>query len=156
MTIFEVLQKVKRDWGIETVAAIKQKIQNEGLIWQGELLDSIGYTQAEDLDGEITFKMAEYGKFQDEGVNGEQIQHGSQFSFRGKWQGTAMALTAWAAEKGLNKWAVARTIQRDGIRPKKFFNDVIASRIEQLGTDITKAYADYLTQAVQKNTQQNA
>jgi hypothetical protein len=152
MTIYEVIQDAKRQWGIETVNAIKKKIEQEDLIFQRTLLDSIGLNQDDTLDGNITFKMTDYGKFLDEGVNGTENQFGSQFSFQGNWRGTGAAIQDWATSKGLNPWATAKSIQKKGIEPRKFFNSVIETRLPQLALDIEAAYATYLNNII--NNQQ--
>jgi hypothetical protein len=152
MTIYELLQEAKRQWGVETVEAIKLEITEKNLIFSRGLIDSIGLNQDDTLDGNITFKMADYGKFLDEGVNGTSVQQGSQYSFRGNWKGTAMALTDWANAKGFNKWALAHKIQRDGLEPRRFFTSVIEQRLPQLGPKLELAYATYLNDMI--NNQQ--
>ena len=152
MTIYEVLQEAKRQWGIETVQAIKNKINEEGLIWQNNLINSIGLNQDDTLDGNITFKMFDYGKFLDEGVNGLTNNFGSQFSYRGNVKGMGAALKPWADSKGINAWAVANSLQSKGLQPRRFFNSVIESRLPDLATKIEQAYTLYLNNAI--NAQQ--
>jgi hypothetical protein len=152
MTIYEVLQEAKRQWGIETVQAIKNKINEEGLIWQNNLINSIGLNQDDTLDGNITFKMIDYGKFLDEGVNGLTNNFGSQFSYRGNVKGMGAALKPWADSKGINAWAVANSLQSKGLQPRRFFNSVIESRLPDLATKIEQAYTLYLNNAI--NAQQ--
>lgn len=150
MTIYEILQEAKREWGAETVEAIKLKINEDDIIFQSVLLNSIDFKQDTTLDGEINFKMSDYGKFIDKGVNGTSVSVGSEFSFRGKWKGTALAIKPWADAKGLNPYAVARTIQRDGIKPRRFFESVIESRLPDLAKDLEAAYTKYLNDAINK------
>lgn len=145
-----LLQEVKRNWGIETVNAIKAKIQAEEAIYSSNLLDSIGLNQDDSLDGNITFKMADYGKFLDEGVNGLIQSQNSQYQFKGNWRGTAVAIKSWAESKGLNPWATAHSIQNKGIRPRKFFTSVIEARMPNLATDLEQAYTTYLTDQINK------
>jgi hypothetical protein len=150
MTIYEILQEAKRQWGAETVEAIKLKINDGDIIWQSTLLNSIRFEQDGTLDGEIEFKMTEYGKFIDEGVNGTSTSVGSQFSFRGKWKGTAEAIKPWADSKGINPYAVAKSIQKEGIKPRRFFNSVIESRLPDLATNLEVAYTTYLNETINK------
>jgi hypothetical protein len=63
------------------------------------------------------------------------------------------ALFAWANSKGLNAWAVAHSIQRKGLRPRRFFTYVIEQRLDELGPMLEEAYKNYLNQ--QTNRQQN-
>jgi len=141
-----LLQEVKKNWGIETVAAIQRAIEAEGAQFSNELFNSISYTQDDTLDGDISFTMADYGKFVDEGVNGLLQSWGSQYQFRGNWKGTAVAIKDWAAAKGLNQWALGHSIQKEGIKPRKFFNSVIESRLPDLATGLEQAYTAYLNQ----------
>lgn len=147
-----LLQQVKAEWGLETVNAIKAKLQEEDAIFSSQLLNSIGFSQDDTLDGNISFKMTDYGKFIDEGVNGLLQSQGSEYSFRGNWIGTALAVQAWSTAKGLNMWAVGRSIQDKGIRPRRFFSSVIESRLPNLATDLEQAYVTYMEQQI--NNQQ--
>ncbi len=145
-----LLQQAKAQWGIETVQAIRNKINEEGLIWQSNLVNSIGFEQDDTLDGNINFKMIEYGKFLDEGVNGTLTNVGSQFSFKGNWKGTALAIKQWADSKNLNNWALGHSIQKKGIQPRRFFNSVVESRIPALGIKLEQAYTQYLNAAINR------
>ena len=151
--LIRLLLQVKSEWGMETVNAIKAKIEQEDAIFSSQLLNSITFTQEVSLDGDVKFIMADYGHFIDEGVNGLTTQWGSQFSFKGNWKGTAAAVGDWAAAKGLNQWALGRSIQDKGIKPRKFFTSVVEARIPDLATMLETAYTTYLNQ--QTNRQQN-
>jgi hypothetical protein len=143
-----LLQQVKARWGVETVNAIKARIEAENAIFSSDLLNSITATPDETLDGNISFKMTDYGKFIDEGVNGLQQSQGSEYSFRGNWKGTAAAIEPWATAKGLNPWAVARSIQDKGITPRRFFKSVIEARLDDLALDLEQAYQTYLDEQI--------
>jgi hypothetical protein len=151
--LIRILLEVKSNWGMETVEAIKRKIEEEDAIFTSELRSSITFTQDTTLDGDVNFIMADYGKFIDEGVNGLITSWSSQYSFKGNWRGTAMAVGDWAQAKGLNKWALGHSIQNKGIRPRKFFYTVIESRLPNLAQDLEAAYTAYLE--AQINRQQN-
>lgn len=145
-----LLQQVKRDWGIETVAAIQRAIESEGAQFSNELFNSITYVQEDTLDGDITFKMADYGRFVDEGVNGLLTTWNSPYSFRGNWAGTAAAIQDWAQAKGLNQWSLGRSIQNKGIKPRKFFKSVIENRLPDLATQLELAYTNYITSTINR------
>jgi len=143
--LIEILLRVKSDWGMETVNAIKEKIAQENAIFSSDLQNSITFTQDTTLDGDVNFIMNDYGQFVDEGVNGLAQQWGSPYSFKGNWKGTAMAVTDWAAAKGLNKWALGHSIQREGIKPRRFFKSVIETRANvNLPEMLDTAYRQYL------------
>ena len=149
--LIKILADVQRAWGQETVTAIQNKIREIALIDTGDLGASISFTEE---NNEVKFIMIDYGKFQDQGVNGLIVSHGSEFSFRGQWKGTAFAIKNWANARGLNPFATARSIQNKGIKPKKFFNSVVESRMPVLEDGTNAAITDFMNAIVQKNSQQ--
>lgn len=154
--LIRFINAIKDRWGSETVAAIRRRIQELNLVDTGTLERSVIYEQDEN-SGDINFFMADYGTFQDLGVNGLDFNWESPYQFRGNYHGTAFAIQEWANTKGLNAWATARSIQSRGIEPKRFFNTVIEQRLQVLGDDITSGIADYMNRQVQvyQNRQQN-
>ena len=148
----QILREVKRNWGIETVAAIINSLNDRTSTFKGNLEKSIASEQEEGLDGDITFKMIDYGHFLDLGVNGARSAFTSPYQFKGvsenkpeKIRAMGGALKEWADSKGLNAWAVAWSIQRKGLKPRRFFDSVIELRLnEVLPADLEKAYLDYL------------
>lgn len=143
----KLLIEVQDQWGAETVKAILKKLDSYPIKWRGTLRRSVSYAQKE-TSGEIDFLMADYGKFIDEGVNGTLVQRNSPYSFRGNIPGTAYYLKEWATAKGINPYAAATSIQRKGIKPRPFFNDVIESRIDTLGEAILAAQQEYLDKTI--------
>jgi hypothetical protein len=139
----QILKTVQKQWGVETVQAIIRKIEQDNIIWEGNLKNSIRFKQED--NGDITFLMKEYGEFLDEGVNGTRSAYATAYQYRGNWKGMGFALTKWADSKGLNPYAVARSLQEKGLKPRRFFKSVIESRAEDLATSIGTAYNDYLS-----------
>jgi hypothetical protein len=149
MELKDLLQQVTDQWGAETVAAILRKLDSYPIRWNGTLRRSISYEQ----DGtDIRFNMADYGSFIDEGVSGTVVKRDTPFSFRGRYKGTAFYIKDWALSKGLNQWAVAKSIQKKGIKPRPFFTSVIESRIPELEPFIAQATEDYLISVLQQQT----
>lgn len=142
MDLKKIIEEASDKWGRETVAAILKKIDSYPIKFEGTLRRSISYEQ-EGTD--ISFNMADYGKFIDEGVDGTKIKRGSQYSFKGNYKATAYFIKDWALSKGLNRWAVARTIQKKGIKPRPFFTSVIEKRVPDLEPIISKAVEDYIS-----------
>lgn len=152
-----LLKQIKDQWGRETVAAILKRIDSYPIKYKGTLKRSISYEQGKDVDGDIEFFMADYGKFVDQGVNGTQVTRGSKFNFRQtSIKGVAYHIKPWATSKGIqNPWGVATNIVKKGIKPRPFFDSVIQSRINILGEAITQGMADYMDDQVNglNNTQ---
>jgi hypothetical protein len=147
--LINILNLAKKQWGIETVQAIIRKIEQDNTIWEGNLKNSIRFKQDEKT-GDITFLMKEYGEYLDEGVNGTRSAYSTQYQYRGNWKGMGFALTKWADSKGLNPYAVAWTLQRDGLKPRRFFKSVIESRVPDLATSLERAYNDYLNASMNR------
>lgn len=146
-----LLEAVYDQWGLETVKAIIKQIDRYPIKWKGTLRRSISY-ETGDVAGDdaITFNMADYGEFIDKGVNGIFQNRGSKYNFRiSSIGGVAYHVKPWADSKGLNNWAVARSIVRKGFKPKPFFDSVIQARFPQLQEGLTQAYQSYLDAQVQ-------
>jgi hypothetical protein len=142
MDLKTIIEEASDNWGRETVAAILKRIDSIPIKWNGTLRRSISYEQ----DGtDITFNMTDYGKFIDEGVSGTKIKRDTPYSFRGNYKGTAYFVKDWALSKGKNPWAIARVIQKEGIKARPFFNSVIESRVPDLEPLIAQAVEDYIT-----------
>ena len=140
--IKQILKEVKDKWGIETVQAIIRKMASYPIRDRGTLSRSITYAQ-DDVEDDIEFFMADYGKFIDEGVGifGPKKTRIPKESI----PGMAYHLKGWASSKNVNPWAVATNIQkRGGIKARPFFKSVIESRVPQLGEMVTQAYNQYL------------
>lgn len=143
--LIKLLEKVQDEWGLETVKAILNQIDSFPIKDKGTLRRSISYAQGKEG---ITFNMADYGKFVDEGVDGLITAVGSQFKFRGNFKGMAFHLKEWSNSKGLNEYAVAYRIQQRGIKPRPFFTSIIEKRVPKLGEAILQAQTDYLDKQI--------
>lgn len=149
--LINLLKQIKDQWGRETVAAILRTMDTKrnSLNFNGTLRKSISYEQDKSLDGDISFFMADYGHFLDQGVNGTRSAYSTPFSFSGdkdKIRKMGGALKPWADAKGLNPWALAYSLQRKGIEPRRFFDSVVETRIGILGESLTQAIADSIGQ----------
>jgi hypothetical protein len=147
--LIQILRRVKDKWGLETVNAILKEIDKYPILWKGTLRRSISYEQDLGLDGDITFNMADYGEFIDEGTG---LFGPKQTAIpKESIPGIAYFLKEWSDSKNLNNWAVATNIvKRGGQKPRPFFKSVISSRIPDLQTEIEEAYKQYLTNISQQ------
>lgn len=130
-----LISELELDWQNEIIEAIKKKIQDFPVVDTGDMADSVRAERDGDL---VKFKMVEYGKFQDEGVNPEGLAlYQTPFYFQGRWKGTAQAIKSWALARDLNAFAVAYVLQFEkGIKPKRFFKSTIEAMYPQLGERI--------------------
>ena len=152
-TTKELIREIERIWVAEVIKKIKEKIEEEDLIFSGGLLSSIkSEYDDQSVDGDFKFGMADWGKFQDLGVNplGAKLYQ-TDFQFKGNVAGTAFALEEWASQKRLNNWAVASKLQfTKGIRPKNFFNSTIEALYPKLGERIVQLQIDKLKFDIEK------
>lgn len=115
---------------------------------------------------QLGLTMADYGFYQDEGVKGvggvrkttsrfnkknnkgkmwKQNAKNSRFSFKkpsinihGSNKG--IGIGGWAKSKGLNAYAVARSVAMQGIKPSKFMTKAIEKEFKTLPDELIEAY----------------
>lgn len=144
--IDKLLQEVYNKWGADTVKAIIKEIDRQGLRHLGILRRSISYEQKG--ENEPSFNMVDYGTFLDEGVESMDSDTNTGYKFRGNWKGMAYHLTEWADSKDLNRFAVAYSIQKKGLKPRKFFNSVIEKRFPILMDEVNEALIKSMDQTI--------
>ena len=119
-----------------------------------KLYDSMDYeTKVYANSIRLAFFMESYGLFQDQGVNGKKIKHGSPFSYRDKMPPPS-ALDKWIVRRGLAprddkgrllprktiQWILSRSIYNKGIKPSKFFSKALDTKLKTLPNDLFAPY----------------
>lgn len=105
---------------------------------------------------ELNFTMAEYGEFQDKGVNGLKHDYNAPFSFRKGFPSRKMlnSLDKWVMKRGIAprdskgkfinrrslKFALAKSIFNKGLKPSLFFTKPFENEYKKLSTDLINAY----------------
>lgn len=136
--------------------------QSKRGIFSGNLIESItGDIDYKDGEYKFSVSIEEYGTFIDEGVNGVGFQKtksgkldnryksnktvvkDSPYSFKNKMP-PINEIKPWATAKGLNPWAVQRSIFQKGIKGIHFFKEVIEYEAEKLADYIAEAEANNL------------
>jgi hypothetical protein len=120
-----------------------------------KLYDSMDYeTQVYPNSIRLAFFMEPYGLFQDQGVNGKKIKHGSPFGYRDKMPPPS-ALDKWIVRRGLAprdekgrllprktiQWILSRSIYNKGIKPSKFFSNALDTKLKTLPNELFAPYA---------------
>lgn len=120
------------------IRTLENDISDKVPRFSGALAESI--KGGVDLNGEpqLYVDMLEYGDYIDKGVNGTVNNWGSPYSFGDKMP-PPKSLETWANAYNLNPWALAKSIQRKGIEPRNFAENV-PSLIEEFGDDYIVAY----------------
>jgi hypothetical protein len=138
--------------------------------FSGELKNSFKGTVKESKNSiQLDMTMADYGFWQEEGVQGAGQKYGarkttsrfnkrdnkgkmwknkgkgSRFSFASpaislKPDSTHRGIKLWAISKGLNPYAVARSIAMQGLKPSRFMTRALESEFKTLPSELTEAY----------------
>ena len=104
----------------------------------------------------VYFSMEDYGHFQDKGVNGLIKNQGSEYSFRKGYPSRQMLanLDKWIIRKGIAprnkegkfvsrqslKFAIAKKIFRNGIKPSLFFTKPFEKAFSRLPIELIDKY----------------
>jgi hypothetical protein len=118
-----------------------------------ELYNSLKGTITEEGDNtDLVFTMLYYGKFQDLGVDGKKVKHGSEFSFKDKMPPPS-ALDKWIVKRGISprdkkgrfmtrkqvQYMIARGIYYKGIKRSLFFTKPFEAGYKRAGKDFQRA-----------------
>ena len=103
----------------------------------------------------LRLKMEKYGDFQDKGVNGTEVKHGSPYSFRDK-QPPTKPLADWAKARGIRLrdekgrfkkgdyntigFLIARSIKKKGIKPSLFFTKPFEKHFQNLPDELVQSF----------------
>ncbi len=101
----------------------------------------------------LSFCMAEYGAYQDQGVRGAYSNKkapNSPFRYKRNKPIGGKPFEKWAKRKGISPWAVARSVWSKGMKPTMFFTKPFENAflqlpeelIEQFGLDIDQFLED--------------
>lgn len=118
-----------------------------------KLYDSIGYDLTVSKNSfELSFKMEDYGKFQDQGVSGKIRKFNTPFSYKDKMP-PPRVFDKWIVKKGIAprskgkflsreslKFAIARSVFLNGIKPSKFITKPFEDSFNRMPEDIIVAY----------------
>lgn len=87
-----------------------------------------------------------YLDFQSKGVNGVEVTHNSPYSFKPGVENAPppSALKDWSESRGLNPFAVSKSLQKKGITPKRLWED----EVDELAKKVTEAVAETITNSI--------
>lgn len=136
--------------GFKKKAGDKLRKSKRG-IWTGKMLASIDGTIQHDGEGYfVELDAEEYAHYLDQGVNGKKTRRGSQFSFRDKMPPIS-AIKPWADSKGINPYAVQRSIYMKGIKPIYFLEKSMIEEEKHLLDYLAEAQVDALLNGFDDN-----
>ena len=100
-------------YGQKTVAKARAKLKRKPLPSSSDLVRSVSYKVFQ--NGKIEFYFNQYGEFVDSGRR------------KGAKPPPVSALKKWAESKGLNPYAVSKSISKKGIRPYRWIDESFPS-----------------------------
>jgi hypothetical protein len=168
-TTYPTATKVLDKWRKYVVSQARRNLSINGTSKDGKLYTSLKgivdkrmnrsakgrFTGGSSLPS-LRFEYPAYGEFLDQGVKGtnpdkkDYVSNGAYSFKKGKKsikvKGNS-ALARWAEKRGLNKWAVAKSVHQRGIKRTLFFTKPFESRY--------KAYIDMYNNAVADDISNN-
>tara|TARA_B100001094_G_C17720995_1_gene571959 strand:- start:78 stop:587 length:510 start_codon:yes stop_codon:yes gene_type:complete len=130
-----------------------------------ELYRSLGYEVNESAKTtSLAFEMVDYGKFQDRGVSGKNKKYNTPYSYTTKMP-PPQAFDKWVVRKGIAprgkggkfasreglKFAIAKAIYKNGIRPSMFFTKPFEAAFKRLPDELIEAYSIGIEKQIQVN-----
>ena len=155
------VEQVLLDFGNEMQEKLRASIDQGGKFGRsndsGNLKQSINFTTT--IKGErfiFQLKLADYYDYVNKGVKGKDNSikaPSSPYKF-GTKPPPVSSIELWARKKGLNPFAVAKAIHKNGIYGNGFYDRVVtSSRLKQLTADLGKASAKDAKIIITKNIQ---
>jgi hypothetical protein len=92
----------------------------------------------------------DYLKYIDEGVNGKLTNYKSQYSFRNK-KPPVKELSQWAKSKGINVWALQKSIYKKGIKPRNLINEPLENELDSFANNVAEDIANTIEQNIKQN-----
>ena len=156
----ENVQKTLTDFGKYVVQQSRSNLSKKDKNVNRKLYNSIGYdAKANPNSIEFSFKMEDYGTFQDLGVSGTERKYDTPYSFKTK-RPPSQPLAEWAKKRNIRLRddkgrftkgnyktigiILANSIYKKGIKPSLFFTRPFNLAYAKLPDDLIKAYGDDL------------
>lgn len=157
------VEKELKRFGRTVVKEAKTALTKQDRNVSKELYNSIKYDSKVSKNSfELSFYMADHGKFQDKGVKGKSSSSkapNSPFKFgrgTGKKGGLSSSIFEWVKARRFQfrdresgkfmsykstAFLISRSIYQKGIKPSRFFDKPFRAGYERFSDDIVKAYA---------------
>ena len=154
-------------FGDKVVKNAKENLARTNSNFTNKLTNSISHSGAKiSAAGNIvslSFDMEDWGEYQDQGVRGvggvrkttskfkstnnkgkmwkQNAPKDTPFSFNKDKPIPAIVFEDWAKKKGLSPFAVAVSVWRQGLKPKRFFTNAFEEAYETLPDEILEAFS---------------
>ena len=148
----EETQKALKKFMNETIRDARSNLKKKNS--SGELSRSLkGSVKVSKNSIELDISMKPYGEYQDKGVSGTKKKYNTSYSYKSKMP-PPKAFDKWIVKKGIaprnekgqfiNRkslaFAIAKSIQKNGIKPSLFLTKAFQKNIKKLDKDIVQKY----------------
>lgn len=123
---------------------IEDSIKNDAPVNTGALKESITANLEQTTNGfTIGISMLDYGPFLDQGVNGTEVDRGSQFSFKNMPPSSVFSSYASTAN---GQFAIAKSVMKNGIAPRNFIEPNLDPLLDNIADFSAEDLWDYFYQ----------
>lgn len=121
----------------EFIERVVENINKKDVIDTGNITN----ITAEDTGKGFQIIAPAYLDFQSKGVNGTEVNHNSPYSFKDGPENapSPKALESWSERRGLNAFAVSKSIQKKGITPKNLWEGEVEKLADDVGEEIANS-----------------
>ena len=152
--MFSEVQKEMSRFGKSVIKQSRSNLTRKGHNDTKDLYNSLDFElNVHKNSFSLSFYMAEYGAYQDQGVRGAYSNTRapkSPFRYKRNKPIGGKPFEKWAKRKGISPWAVARSVWSKGMKPTMFFTKPFENAflqlpeelIEQFGLDIDQFLED--------------
>lgn len=151
----ELVQAALTKFAKRVIQQAKQNLTKKKKNSTKELYNSLDYDLSVGPNSfSLSFKMEDYGEYQDKGVSGVKRKFDTPYRYTNKMP-PPKAFAQWVVRKGLEgvrdkkgrfvprknlQWAIAKSVYNNGIKPSYFFSSPFKVNFAKLPPEIVKAF----------------
>ena len=143
--MFSEVQKEMSKFGKSVIKQSRSNLTRKGHNDTKDLYNSLDYDlKVHKNSFSLSFYMAEYGAYQDQGVRGAYSNKrapNSPFRYKRNKPIGGKPFEKWAKRKGVSPWAVARSVWTKGMKPTLFFTKPFVAAFKRLPDELIEAYS---------------
>jgi hypothetical protein len=151
----ELVEAVLNKFAKRVIQQAKQNLTKKKKNASKELYNSLDYDLSVGPNSfSLSFKMEDYGEFQDKGVSGVKRKYNTPYKYTNKMP-PPKAFAQWVVRKGLAgvrgkdgkfiprkslQYLIARSVYNNGIKPSYFFSNPFKVNFNKLPAEVAEAF----------------
>jgi hypothetical protein len=151
----ELVEAVLTKFAKRVIQQAKQNLTKKKKNASKELYNSLDYDLSVSPNSfSLSFKMEDYGEFQDKGVSGVKRKYNTPYKYTNKMP-PPKAFAQWVVRKGLQgirdnkgrfiprkslQYLIARSVYNNGIKPSYFFSNPFKVNFNKLPPEVAEAF----------------